>query len=150
MARTAEHNAKIAAALTGRKLSPEHAEKARRASLGRVQTPDEIERRAAANAGRLRSEEQRRHMVAGQTLERLAGRSKTVMQKAAERIAALPLDGRLKTCTCCGVAKDTSQFSKRKRSADGIHVYCRACNNAASREYKARNKNKFGVNYAEI
>lgn len=37
-----------------------------------------------------------------------------------------------KNCTRCDVAKDTSQFSKRSRSPDGLMSWCKQC----MREYK--------------
>lgn len=140
MIRTAEHYAKVSAALTGRRLSREHAAKSRVASVGRKQSPEEVEKRRAANVGRPRTDEQRQRMRDAQTPARIAKRSETRIANHAS--ITRELDCVLKKCLRCDSVKDTSEFTKRKLSPDGIHVYCRECNRASGREYKARVKNK--------
>jgi hypothetical protein len=88
MKNTPEHNAKIAAARLGKKLSPEHAEKARAASLGRKQSPEEIENRRMANTGKKRSPEfceRMRALQASLTPEQRAARAEKTRQMNANR-----------------------------------------------------------------
>jgi hypothetical protein len=99
MKNTPEHNAKIAAAHRGRKLSPERIEQCRLASLGRKQTPQEIEARRLANTGKKRSPEfceRMRQLQANRTPEQKAAQAertrqrnlnKTPEQKEKERLA---------------------------------------------------------------
>ena len=144
--RTDDHRSNISAALTGRKLSPEHVEKLRRASLGRKQTPEEIERRRLANVNRPRTEEMKRKMSAAHTVEQLTRRAQTVIANTASATRALT--GTNKKCISCGHIRDTSCFTKRAHSFDGLHCYCRDCKNKKSRAQKAPS-NKFGVNYSD-
>lgn len=33
----------------------------------------------------------------------------------------------MKTCLCCGVSKELSEYSKHKQKKDGLYTYCKAC-----------------------
>lgn len=48
----------------------------------------------------------------------------------------------LKTCTKCGIEKDTSCFRKRAASKDGLSYQCSACRNILQLEYSKRTKAK--------
>lgn len=48
----------------------------------------------------------------------------------------------MKTCTCCGVEKPTSEFGKKKQKKDGISPWCKLCAAAKARAYYAKNKDK--------
>ena len=136
--RTEDHCRKISETLTGRKLSPEHAEKSRRASLGRKQTPEEIEIRRIANTGRKRTEEQKQRMRDSLTPDVLAKREAT--KRALREHRELPATGAFKKCIRCEEVKDTSHFTRRSCSADGLHVYCRKCKNVIEQAQKARRR----------
>lgn len=41
---------------------------------------------------------------------------------------------RTKTCTKCGESKDRSAFAKRKKSLDGLQLWCKVCFNASQRK----------------
>ena len=43
-----------------------------------------------------------------------------------------------KRCTDCGLTKPVQLFSRNKNTKDGFHCYCKDCNNARSRESRAR------------
>jgi hypothetical protein len=74
--RTKEHYEKVAAALRGKKCSPEAIEKSRRARMGMKQSPESIAKRIAANKGRKRSPEFCQQMKDLWTEDRRATKSK--------------------------------------------------------------------------
>lgn len=45
----------------------------------------------------------------------------------------------LKRCVICKQHLPTSEFNRRRRSADGLQIHCRECNRIASRAYYQRN-----------
>ncbi len=40
-----------------------------------------------------------------------------------------------KTCSRCGLLKESSEFNNRARSADGLDHWCKECNSESCREY---------------
>lgn len=51
---------------------------------------------------------------------------------------------------CCKCLKDKlfTEYAKQKSSTDGMQAYCRACNNAAQREYLQRNPEAYARSLA--
>ena len=48
----------------------------------------------------------------------------------------------MKTCTKCGIEKPLSEFTKKKKSRDGINWWCKECLVETSREYRNNNLEK--------
>jgi len=46
------------------------------------------------------------------------------------------------TCPSLGKPQEVSKFGKNTTSPDGLHWYCRVCNNAKQREWKLANPEK--------
>lgn len=44
----------------------------------------------------------------------------------------------MKLCTRCRTRKPPADFRTNSRCRDGLSSWCRACHNAATREYRAR------------
>ncbi len=44
----------------------------------------------------------------------------------------------MKRCADCGEIKPVEEFPRNKNSKDGYHCYCKACNNARSRDSRER------------
>lgn len=49
----------------------------------------------------------------------------------------------MKKCSKCKQLKKFSEFNKTKTNKDGLSYLCRTCNLQVSREYRARNKEKY-------
>lgn len=46
----------------------------------------------------------------------------------------------MKTCTNCGIDKQHEEFSKNKKTRDGLASWCRSCCRVASNKWKEANK----------
>lgn len=49
----------------------------------------------------------------------------------------------MKHCNTCNQTKQTSEFSKRKASPDGLSAKCKQCDSAAKRQWREKNKDKY-------
>lgn len=47
---------------------------------------------------------------------------------------------RIKTCVRCEEDKDSSEFHKNKRAADGLAYACKTCRNSSDRSYRSSEK----------
>lgn len=45
-----------------------------------------------------------------------------------------------KRCSCCGQVKPVSEFHKNKSKPDGLHLACKVCRKAESKQYIDKNK----------
>jgi hypothetical protein len=48
----------------------------------------------------------------------------------------------LKTCTCCGIPKDRSEFHARAASPDGLRPSCKECRKNINRQDYLKNRQK--------
>lgn len=53
----------------------------------------------------------------------------------------------MKKCSKCKTTKPLNDFNKAKKNKDGLNSWCRACNNAYSREWARLNKERHLANY---
>jgi len=47
-----------------------------------------------------------------------------------------------KRCPCCGETILLTEFNKHRGNKDGLQIYCKACQSAATRRWQSTNKNK--------
>lgn len=55
----------------------------------------------------------------------------------------------MKTCTLCETPQPLTSFHARKKSPDGRGPRCRSCINAASAEYRSKNRTRLAANQRE-
>ena len=53
----------------------------------------------------------------------------------------------MKQCTKCKAIKQLNEFNKSRKNKDGLNNWCRTCNNAYSREWAQKNKERHRKNY---